>query len=353
MHHNHHHNHRHNHEESHEENHDHNHEKNHGQTHDCSGHEHNHSHNHHHNHQHNHDGHDHHAGGCKSEIVENLKLAFVLNISFAIIEIVGGLLTNSIAVLSDAVHDLGDATAIGISLLLEKYSAKGSDRLYTYGYRRFSPLGALVTSLILLVGSALIIWEAVPRLLAPQEVHSQGMLGLAFLGVAVNGFAVWRLRKGSSSSANQRAVMLHLLEDAMGWIAVLVGSAIISLTQWYIIDPLLSIGIAIIILRGVYRNLQSIGKIFLQASPPNVNSEKLRSALLPINNVLNIHDVHVWSLDGDYTVLTLHLIIPDGLPSDEIIRVKDAAADVLRSLSVQHFTIAIEFQSEKCRPCEG
>ena len=170
-------------------------------------HSHSHSHAHHH---------DHHGD------VKNIKVAFFLNFGFAIIEIIGGFLTNSVAILSDAVHDLGDSLSLGLAWYFQKYSRKKSDSTYTYGYRRFSLVGALANSLVLIVGSILILTEAIPRIFNPQQAHPQGMMMLAVLGIAVNGVAMLRLRRGKS--LNEKVVSLHLMEDVLGWIAVLVGA---------------------------------------------------------------------------------------------------------------------------------
>ena len=187
--------------------------------------------------EHSHEGHSH-AGHNHShgDSAKNLGIAFFLNLGFAVIEIIGGVWTNSVAIISDAVHDFGDAFSIGVSFFLERYSKKRRTRTFTYGYKRFSTLGALINSIVLLVGSVFVFMETIPRLFHPAEVNYSGMMWLAIAGLAVNGFAALRLMKGNSIS--QRAVMLHLLEDVLGWLAVLVGSLVIRYTGWYFIDPL-------------------------------------------------------------------------------------------------------------------
>ncbi len=204
-----------------------------------------------------------------------LKVAFLLNFIFTIIELIGGFFTNSVAILSDAVHDLGDTIAIGSALWLEQISQRGRNRQYTYGYKRFSTLGALITSIILISGSVVILYEAIPRFFTPQEVKSTGMMWMAILGILFNGLAVLRL-KGGDESLNHRAVMLHLLEDVLGWVAVLLGSIIIGFTNWFWIDPLLSVLVAAFILYNVWGNLRAVLLVFLQSTPNDFDSDGLQ-----------------------------------------------------------------------------
>ncbi|MEM9834778.1 MAG: cation diffusion facilitator family transporter, partial [Bacteroidota bacterium] len=267
------------------------------------------------NHAHHHaDGHSHvHV----HPVTSNLKIAFLLNLLFTIIEVVGGILTNSVAILADAVHDLGDTFAIGSALFLENYAQKGRNKTFSFGYKRFSPLSALINSIILLVGSIIIVYESVPRLLNPEPVASEGMLYLAVLGVLMNGAAVLRLMKGGNS-INQRTVMLHLMEDALGWVAVLIGSAVMLVTNWVIIDPLLSVGIALFILWNAFKNLRKVLMIFLQATPENLDIERVRQKLLAINGVIDIHDTHLWTMDGQYHILSAHLVVEEDKRLNEL-----------------------------------
>lgn len=308
-------------------------------------------HGHHHedeHHSHDHHGHEHHGGHMHLHpVVKNLRLAFFINITFALIEFVGGALTNSVAILSDAIHDLGDGVVIGVSLWMEKYSQKGRSLQYSYGYKRFSTLAAFLTSVVLLVGSALIVFESVPRLFHPQEVHVGGMLGLAIAGIAFNGLAVLRL-KNDHHSLNQRAVMLHMMEDVLGWVAVLVGSIVIYYTKWYWIDPLMSLAIAAFILVNATRNVFSVFKIFLQSVPDAVDEEEIRRRLVTITNVKNVHDIHIWSMDGNYNVLTVHLVVEPHIGHQAINEVKAAADKILKEQNIQHPTVQIDYQTERC-----
>jgi len=296
-------------------------------------------------HGHLHTGHQH----GHEESAKNLGIAFFLNLGFAVIEIVGGLWTNSVAIVSDAVHDFGDAFSIGVSFFLERYSKKRRTATFTYGYKRFSTLGALINSIVLLVGSIFVFMETVPRLFNPVPVHYSGMMWLAVAGLVVNGFAALRLMKGNSIS--QRAVMLHLLEDVLGWLAVLIGSVMIRYTGWYFIDPLLSICIGIFILTNVCRNLYAIFRILLQAAPEYIPEDKVKTILQNVPGVKEVHDLHVWTLDGEKNIASAHLVVADAVSREEVIRVKHDAVDRLKEAGIDHLTVEIEYEAEECYNC--
>lgn len=292
-------------------------------------------HNHHHEHQHS----------------NALKTALLLNGSFAVIEFFGGIFTNSTAILSDAIHDLGDAAAIGSAIYFEKISKKQRDERYTYGYKRFSPLAALINTSILLVGTTVVFSQAIPRLLNPQPLHTSGMMLLAVLGLLFNGVAVIRLKK-KSTTLSHRAVMLHLLEDLLGWVAVLLGSVLIKLTGWTIIDPILSLVIAAFILYNVVKNFRGIFSIFMQTAPQGVDEGVIRKEIKSLAQVIDVHDLHRWSMDENYTVATLHVVVPQMISSAEQIALKQKVVEVMADFGINHVTIEVEFDSEKCKKCD-
>ena len=294
-------------------------------------------------HAHQHHHHDHHYGHTE---VKNIRAAFFLNLSFTIIELVGGLITNSVAILSDAVHDLGDSFSLGLSWYFQKVAKRPRTKEYTYGYKRFSLLGAVINSVVLLVGSILILTHAIPRLFNPQHPDVKGMLLLAVLGVIINGMAVLRLRKGSS--INERVVSLHLLEDVLGWLAVLVGAGIMYFVDAPFIDPLLSILISLYILYNVYRNIRQSLRIILQGSPSHLDMEEVKRSLLEIGEVQDVHDLHAWSVDGEYNVMTVHVVLRSALPMEKQHRLKLDIRDKLLSMGVQHCTIEFEVADEEC-----
>ncbi len=240
----------------------------------------------------------------KSE--KNILIAFILNISFSVFELFGGLLTNSVAILSDSLHDLGDAISIGISYFMERKSKKKADNKYTYGYIRYSVLGGVITTTILLVGSILVIISAIRRLIKPVEINYSGMIIIAIIGVVLNFIAAYVTKDGES--INQKSVNLHMLEDVLGWIVVLIGAIIMNFTDVKIIDPIMSIGVAIFILYNSLKNLKKVLDLFLVKTPNDIDIEELKKHLLEIKDVEDIHHIHVWSIDGYNNYATMHIV---------------------------------------------
>lgn len=239
---------------------------------------------------------------------ENIKLALLLNVSFTVVELVGGLLTNSLAILSDALHDLSDSLVLGLALVAEKKSKKGPDAKRTFGYARLPVLSAVVSGTVLIGGSLYILSEAIPRLLDPQGVQSTGMIILAVFGISFNALGALRLRKGGSVS--EKVLSWHLVEDVLGWIAVLIGGVLISIFDMPIFDPILTIGFSLFILSGVVRSMREVANILMQGVPAEVDIEALKADLISIDGAIGIHDVHVWSLDGKANVFTAHVVVP-------------------------------------------
>jgi len=241
------------------------------------------------------------------KVEKNILIAFILNITFSLFEFFGGLFTNSVAILSDSIHDLGDAISIGISYFLEKKSKKKADKNYTYGYIRYSVLGGVITTSILLVGSILVIISAVKRIFHPVEVNYSGMIIFAIVGVILNFIAAYVTREGDS--INQKSVNLHMLEDVLGWIVVLVGAIIMNFTNIKVLDSIMSIGVALFILINSLNNLKKVVDIFLEKTPDDINIDELKKQLLKIDNVEDIHHIHVWSIDGYNNYATMHIVV--------------------------------------------
>lgn len=238
---------------------------------------------------------------------KNMTIAFLLNFSFAIIEFIFGLLFHSSAVLADAVHDTGDALAIGLSTLFETISTKKEDREYTLGYKRYSLLGALLTSVILLVGSTLVIVENVPKLLAPERVNYDGMLILGIAAIVVNTAASRVVSHGHSH--NESILSLHFLEDILGWLAVILVSLILRFTDWYFLDPLLSLVIAGFILSKALPKFWENIQIFLDHVPSDVDLGQLYQELAALENVRAITQLNVWTTDGLEKFAMLHIYL--------------------------------------------
>ena len=277
----------------------------------------------------------------------NIKVAFFLNLGFTILEIIGGIFTNSIAILSDALHDLGDSIALGMAWYLEGFSRKESTSRYSYGYRRFSLLGALINSLVLIIGSLFILSEAIPRILNPEQANAPGMIAFAVLGILVNGAAVLRLK--GDNSMNAKVVAWHLLEDVLGWVAVLIVGIVLLFVDLPVLDPILSILITLYVLYNVIGNLQKTLELFLQAVPSGINVEEIEKKLLAIDNVKSTHHTHLWSLDGDHHVLTTHVVISKNATKEELINIKLRSKELFEDHQFEHVTIEMEFEDEDCR----
>ena len=277
---------------------------------------------------------------------KNFKTVFFLNFGFTLFEIVGGIFTNSIAIISDALHDFGDTISIGLAWFLEKYSHKKSDNKYTYGYGRFSLLGALINAMVLIIGSTFVLANAIPRIIEPQPTNAGGMIIFAIIGVIVNGAAVFKLK--NEESMNARVMMLHLLEDVLGWIAILAVAIALLFWQTYILDAILSIVITLYILFNVTINLKKTIALFLQATPDHVQIEMIDEKLKSIDKVISSHHTHVWSLDGANHILTTHLIVDKSTTRDEIVRIKSKCKQLFEDLKMTHFTIEIELEDEVC-----
>ncbi len=276
----------------------------------------------------------------------NIKVAFFLNIFFTILEIFGGLWTNSMAILSDALHDLGDSFSLGIAWYLERYSEKKPDQNFSFGYARFSLLGALINSMILIGGSALILSRAIPRIISPEPVNPEGMILFAIIGITINGIAVLRLRKGSS--LNEKVVSWHLLEDVLGWVVVLIASIILLFVDLPIIDPILSILITLFVLYNVFKNLKSIMNVFLQGVPNHLSVSEVEDYITDHQGIISVHHTHVWSMDGEKIFISTHIVLKDDLPRDEIIKIKRDVKKVLLDKGIAHITIEIDYENEGC-----
>lgn len=282
----------------------------------------------------------------KDSAVKNIRTAFFLNLSFTLVEIVGGILTNSIAIISDALHDLGDSISLGLSWILQKYSDRKGDRTFSFGYRRFSLLGGLINGFILIAGSVLILSEAIPRLLNPELPNAFGMFALALVGIMVNGAAVLKLKAGKS--LNERVVSWHLLEDVLGWFAVLFVSIVMMFKNIPILDPILSIMITLWVLYNVAGNLKKTFFVFLQAVPEDISIEEFENRIREIKNIESIHHTHVWSLDGERNVLSVHLIVNQSTSRENLVKIKHSINNLSNDFGIDHTTVEIEFGDGDC-----
>ena len=265
-------------------------------------------------------------------------IAFLLNLFFSVFEFLGGLYTNSVSILSDSIHDMGDALSIGLAFILEKISKKKPDDNYTYGYARYSIIGSLISTLILLLGSSFMIFSAVGRIINPVEVNYNGMLFMAVFGVLINFIAVLVTKEGSS--LNQKAINLHMLEDVLGWVLVLIGSILMKFTNIKIIDPILSILISIFIFKNAFFYLKEALDLFLEKKPENIDIEEIRNHILKIKGVKNIHHFHIWAVDEENVLATMHVVSKKD--------VKKEIKEELKEHGIDHSTIELEKEDEEC-----
>ncbi|MBR3565536.1 MAG: cation transporter [Paludibacteraceae bacterium] len=305
-------------------------------------------HEHHHDHHHDHHGHHHHHHSAQ----EGITTAFWLNFVFAILELVGGFFINSVSILSDAIHDFGDSVSLGLAWVFEKVAKKKANTHYTFGYRRFSLLGALINSVILLVGSSFVIYESIQRLITydfanPYEIRTGWMIGFAVLGIIVNGAAV--LKTYSTSNLNERVVSLHMMEDVLGWAAVLIVSIVMFFfPNLTFLDPALSIMISIYVIFHACINLWDAMKVFLQKVPEDIDLPHIRKEIEEIDGIDNVHDFHVWSLDNETIIASMHII-----SSPDVWQIKKKEIKhLMAEHHIEHVTIELESADEECHHCD-
>ncbi|WP_404338112.1 cation diffusion facilitator family transporter [Planococcus rifietoensis] len=274
---------------------------------------------------------------------KNIKLAFFINLLFSIGEFIGGFLINSVAIMSDAVHDLGDATALGLSWFLQKFSKKEGDQKFSFGYKRFSLLGALINALILIAGSVYIFFQAIPLLFNPEHSNAQGMVWFAIAGVLLNGVAAYRLHKGKS--VNEGVLTWHLLEDVLGWVAVLIVGIVLLFKDIHILDPILSIAIALFILFNVFRNLSKTMKILLEGVPKEINLDEVHSRIEKIPGVLSVKDLHIWSIDGEEHAMNVCLSVTGENLADST-AIKEKVRSTISDLQIIHSTIEMDWKTQ-------
>ena len=268
-------------------------------------------------------------------------IAFFLNLSYAIVEFIAGGIFGSSAVLADSVHDLGDAIAIGISALLETISNREEDRHYTLGYKRFSLLGALVTAVILITGSILVILENIAKIFHPQSVNDEGIFWLGIIAITINVLASLVIRKGQTK--NESILSLHFLEDTLGWVAVILMAIVLRFTDWYILDPLLSIAISFFILSKALPRFWSTLKIFLDAVPEGVDIQKIKTDLAELDHVASINQLNLWTMDGLEKNAIVHVCLKE---MEHMETCKESIRIFLKDCGFQNITIEVDVDLE-------
>ncbi len=276
---------------------------------------------------------------------ENIKVAFLLNLVFSIIEAIGGVLTNSISIVSDSLHNLGDSITIGITYFFEKKSKKLPNKEYSYGYLRYTLLGSLIASFILLVGSVVIIYNVVPRLMKPQDVNYDAMIIFGIFGLLINLYATIKVMR---SKDKDKKINTHLIEDTVIWLFLLIGSICIKVWNLIIIDPILSLLIAVYILYQVYKYMKNIYNIFMEKVPKNVKIDTIKKDIEDNENIDNVHHIHIWSMDGINNYMTAHIHLNKILSEQDIINTKNNIKNKLKEDKISHVTLEVEYFNEKC-----
>ena len=286
-------------------------------------------------------GHDHGAGEIKHE--KPLWIAFGLTAVFLVAEVVGGILTNSLALLSDAAHMATDVIALAISLVAVRLSRKPPDAKRTYGYARMEAIGALINGVLLFVVAFYILWEAVGRFREPPEVASTGMLVIAALGLAVNLISMRLLKAGSGQSLNVKGAYLEVWADMLGSVGVIVAAIVIKLTGWAVVDPILAVLIGLWVLPRTWTLLREAGQVLMQGVQQGLDAGSIRSALQALEGVSEVHDLHVWALGSKEPVLTAHLVLGAAAQPDVV---RQAAAGLLATrFHIEHATLQVETQA--------
>ena len=277
----------------------------------------------------------------KPKVERNILVALLLNVTFAIAEFIGGIFTNSVAILTDAIHDSGDAISIALSYFLERKSKHRPDDKHTFGYKRYSTLGALITTIVLIASASLMIIAAIQRIFNPSAVNSDGMLIFAILGIIVNGIALFVTRK--KGSTNQKAVNLHMLDDVLGWVVVLAGSLIIKFTGCYVIDPLMSLGVSVFIIISAAKNLKPIMTVFLDKVPDNISTENVKFQILTIEGVDKIRHIHVWAADEHNCYAMVHVTAK---PTSDVAAIRTQIKDMFKAQGITQSVIEVEIRDK-------
>ncbi len=272
---------------------------------------------------------------------KNILIVFFLNMTFSLFEFIGGILTGSCAISSDSIHDFFDASSIGLSYCFEKKSRKAPDENYTFGYGRYSLVGSVTLTLILIFSSLFMIYHAIEKIITPKSIDYEAMIVFAVIGFCVNFFSAFFTRHGES--LNEKAVNLHMIEDVLGWGVVLVGAVVMKFTDYQIIDPLMSIIVSSFILFNSIKNIKETIGIFLEKKPTNIDIQGIRKAICENEKVSDVHHIHVWSIDGTNNFATMHIVT-----DFDIFPLKTEIKGKLKKLGIYHSTLEFEKKSEQC-----
>jgi cobalt-zinc-cadmium efflux system protein len=306
------------------------------------GHHHGHGHDHHHGHSHGH-----------SANKKALFASFILITLFMVVEVIGGLLTNSLALLADAGHMLSDAAALGLSFLALKIGERKSSHSKTFGYKRFEIIAAAINGLTLILISLYIFFEAFQRFANPPEVQSVGMLVISSIGLLVNIIAAWILMRGDKDeNLNVRSAFLHVLGDMLGSVGAIVAALLMIFLGWTLADPIASVIVAVLILISGWRVTRQSLHILMEGTPEQININDVKSSLVKIPSVHDVHDLHIWSITSGMAMLSCHISINNTGVHDEVL---EQAQSILHDdYGIEHSTIQVEKQELGCpNPHQG
>ncbi|MGF9907745.1 cation diffusion facilitator family transporter [Brevibacillus porteri] len=295
---------------------------------------------HHHDHG---DGHDHHHHG-KGASKRALLISFFIIAVFLVVETIGGFLTNSLALLSDAGHMLSDALALLLSLIAVHFAARPPSAKRTFGLKRFEILAALTNGVTLVLISLFIFWEGFQRMWNPPEVASGSMIIIASVGLLANiAAAIVLMRGDTKNNVNVRSAYLHVLGDLLGSVGAIAGGILMWAFGWYIADPIISIVVAVLIMLSAWRVTKESVNILLEGAPSRLDTTKVEERLSQLPGVIKVHDLHIWTVTSGFDSLTCHLVVEDDLPSFPVLN--DALALLEKEFGIIHATIQIENSS--------
>ena len=289
-------------------------------------------------------GHDHGTGAIAHE--RPLWWAFGLTSTFLVAEVIGGLLTNSLALLSDAAHMGTDVVALAISLVAVRLSRRPPDAKRTYGYARMEAIGALVNGGMLFLVAGYILWEAVGRFRQPADVASTGMLVIATLGLAVNLVSMRLLKAGSGQSLNVKGAYLEVWADMLGSLGVIVGALLIMATGWALADPIIAVLIGLWVLPRTWTLVREAGQVLMQGAPLGLNVDTVRDAMLAHPGVLTVHDLHIWALGSKEPILTAHVVVADPAQTADAVR-GSLSTMLAEKFDIDHPTLQVEAAGTK------
>ncbi|MGS2780531.1 cation diffusion facilitator family transporter [Robertmurraya sp. GLU-23] len=300
---------------------------------------------HHHHHGHNHHGHSHghnHFEEAREGNKKGLIIALLVTTIIMFLEFFGGLITNSLALLSDSGHMLSDASSLLLSLVAIWFASKPASANKSYGFYRFEILAALFNGVTLFVIAGFIVWEAYGRFFEPPTVASGSMMLIASVGLFANLFSAWSLmRKGDvKNNVNLRSAYLHVLGDALGSVGAIIAGILMLLFDWYVADPIISVLVALLILKSAWGVIKHSTHILMEGTPPSINQDEVKSVLLEIKGVIDVHDLHIWTITSGLDSFSCHILVEDHINSQEVLQ--EAINKMHDIFHIEHTTIQIE-----------